>query len=305
MPDKEEENKDPQSFLEIEKAFATRIKLNHELLFYLTENSDFKDKLAALRKKYRIPSTENKENTSARNPITSASESITDDAGNESFFTVSEQTEEENLYPEEDLDGRDKSVHLGELSDKEQSSFNADINAILASYKLPKNFYDWVQYYVLYNKQPPWGWEVSFNLELLQQIESDNLEAMRIGLTSEEKKYIRGQYRKLFGMKEGRPPKWLKENYEQLNNLLKKSKNTQREFRSLGVAKKILLEKKKKISFFENDKEKTEKMKYADIAGELFGLEDMEKEKQQIQNLRKTVERLKKRHNAEIKKPKK
>ena len=91
--------------------------------------------------------------------------------------------------------------------------------------------------------------------------------------------------------------------------MLGNSKNMKRRSRTQDTALQTLELLNKEISFTKNsgDSERTiEKRKYADIVGEVYGTDLMEKEKQQLQNLRKIVERHRKRNKLKpIKKPKK
>ena len=120
---------------------------------------------------------------------------------------------------------------------------------------------------------------------------------------------LKNDYRRISGIKKGRVPEKIKENYDLFCGMLGNSKNMKRRSRTQDTALQTLELLNKEISFTKNsgDSERTiEKRKYADIVGEVYGTDLMEKEKQQLQNLRKIVERHRKRNKLKpIKKPKK
>lgn len=71
------------------------------------------------------------------------------------------------------------------LNETERKKFSKNIYALIKKYKFPKNFYDWLQFYILYSKEPPW--KPLYNFDLVEQIIDNPSEAIRIPLTTVEK----------------------------------------------------------------------------------------------------------------------
>ncbi len=291
-----------------------RQKLNEEKILFLQKSDNFQADLSDLRKKYIIPlSNDNNESDEEKHKF----DDIIDVDGNKILFKVVNNNYSEKLKPADDLIyfsfgdneeyGNAESSFVNDLDVAKQKQFKVDIKNILIKYDLPAHFYNWVQYYLLYINVPPW--ELLYNDELIFDVSDDNNEALRIGFTTEEKLQLKNDYRRISGIKKGRVPEKIKENYDLFCGMLGNSKNMKRRSRTQDTALQTLELLNKEISFTKNsgDSERTiEKRKYADIVGEVYGTDLMEKEKQQLQNLRKIVERHRKRNKLKpIKKPKK
>lgn len=247
------------------KFFNTRKELNMEMATLIDIEKSFLQNFKIIRNEFKIPYLEPEDDI----------ELISiDENGKEIILT--------------------KSKYLDSIiNKKEKGLIQNKIKWLLERYNLPLNFKDWIQYYLLYNKKP--NWVPLYNWEIIDQIISDKNEALRIPLTTEEKKYIKAQFRKVFSMEKGRPTKKLKEKYNELLSIFKKSKNSLRRSGAFEDISHILDKGDKTYEQVAEDiakynlvasGEDLDKLKKFDIY--------LEKEKV-IQALRKQKERLKKR----------
>ncbi len=248
------------------KYFGTRKKLNEELLKYVELDKDFSQKIKKLRKKYNIPELNQQEDII-------------------SFPVGDKHIEAESGW----LSSQDK---------KTKKAIESDIHSIVKEYNLSENFFDWIEFYILYNKQPPWS--PFYNWELPLQIGKDFNELERIPLTTQEKRYIKSFFRRILGIKR-RPPKEKIKAYRKICQVLEKApKNKRRPFRTLETALKTL-GRGKLTEYYEpsegiRGEDKLLKKTYDTLAieideeGKYFG-----KEKQLSQRLRKQHQRLKER----------
>ena len=193
-----------------------------------------------------------------------------------------------------------KSKYLGyDLNETERKKFSKNIYALIKKYKLPKNFYDWLQFYILYSKEPPW--KPLYNFDLVGQIIDKPSEAIRIPLTTEEKRYIKRKVRELFNINEGRPSKEIinkHKKYKALCSLLDKSKNVRRKYRSLDIAIKTFKLKKEKMSHYEKNGQPIQILKnYNTVVDEIYPNNFESEQKKLAARLRKQKERFKKRNN--------
>lgn len=185
-----------------------------------------------------------------------------------------------------------------DLNETERKKFSKNIYALIKKYKLPKNFYDWLQFYILYSKEPPW--KPLYNFDLVEQIIDNPSEAIRIPLTTVEKKYIKRKSRELLNIKEGRPPKEVSDKqkqYKALCSLLDKSKNINRKYRSLDNAIKVFKLKKEKMSYYDENYQPIRILKdYNTVVDEIYPDNPKPKQKKLVTRLRKQNERFKKRN---------
>ncbi len=276
--------------------FKTRKKINEEMAFLIDLNESFALNLEEIRKYFKIPELEPEDDIE---------------------LTSKNNDEDEALFS--------KSEYLDSyITKQKKKKIKKGIKWLLEQYNLPFNFEEWVQYYILYKQKP--AWVPKYNWELLHQIIDDKSEALRIPLTTDEKKYIKQMFRKIFSMETGRPNKKLKKTYNKLLIELQKSKNKIRQSRTLENVPDIL-DKKNKTDFTHKINEKTGNItrraqEYRDIARQIVNKKiskmndkelnqlgedwEFDEEDRITRNLRKQKERLAKRITLLFKsKPKK
>lgn len=248
--------------------FDTRKELNDEKITYLNLDKNLKNDVKAIRDKLNIPKL----------------------APNEDIFTF-EETEHSI--------GAD-SNWLFRSSPHSQNVFENEIDKLLEKYLLPKNFHDWLQFYILYNRKPPW--KPLYNWDLLEQIIKDIDEPQRIPLTTKEKEFARWVFRYITKSKSGRPRKELRKAYNELLEALSKGKNSTRRARVLKQAIKTF-DKGKIEKYFDpvKGKDVVEKPTYKKLAVKInIDATDLERDRLAT-TLRKQNQRLKKRMSKAIK----
>ena len=216
--------------------FDTRKALNEETVTYLHLEEDLKNDVSAIRKRLKIPTLNPKEDIFT--------------------FEVSEHSIEAD------------SSWLSRSSPQAQDVFVIEIDQLMKKYSLPKNFYNWLQFYILYNQKPPW--KPIYNWDLLEQIMKDIDVPQRIPLTTKEKKFARWAFRYITKSKPGRPKKEYQKEYGELLEALSKSKSTTRRSRVLKQAIKTL-DKGKIEEYYDPVKEQnvTEQPTYKTLAVKL------------------------------------
>lgn len=259
---------------QMEKWFKVRKELNREIVAYLRAIGDFKADLRRVRKQFRIPKLSPKED-------------------------IREIPFEDSSYEESDwLHGQKDSV---------QQSFHQEIEGLIKKYDLPQNFYDWLDYYILYGTPP---FAPLYNPGLVQQIIKNPDEVSRIPLTSGEKKFLKQITGWMLGVKK-RPNKDLKTTYKmvqsELQAFLATSKNKRRKFRTLSTALKT-----SKVGRLRKEYDAVSKrITYKDLIPDLYSekeeeklLSDEKKLKNTLAKLRKQRQRLKERTQLMLKKMK-
>ncbi|MFH1170384.1 MAG: hypothetical protein V1704_02400 [Candidatus Vogelbacteria bacterium] len=266
---------------QVEKERAgSRQKQNEELAVYLsTADDDFKNDIKKVRDKYNISNF-------------TAEEARLDDYDENVIFDINNEP-----Y------GIPTSKFLNEkLTEKERAKFKKDIDGIIKKYSLPLNFYDWMEWCVLYNHEVPW--QSLFNWELFSQIIENPKELERVGLTTREKHEMKKQWRDLFNMKIGRPSKKQVQQYGEFLKLLSKSKNKKRRMRTFLPALKALKMRqgKEKYSEWGDFGTISTTKKYKDKVAEIYPDLEGEDDDRLAVNLRKQKERLLKRFKIKGKK---
>ena len=248
-----------------------RGRKNHELILLLTEDGDFLNELEALRGRFDIPDGLDPEEDIFIRPIEVYGELVD--------LTFSHYLEDNNLTKEVEKE-------LSELGDK---------------YKMPINFEDWLQWLFLYRENPPWV--VHQNYDVLADLVYRPSDAVRTGISTQEKNYIKRCFREHFGIKIGRPPQYLQQAYKELMDLLDENKNTERKNPSVEKLKEALEAKKQRITeeFTEYGAEKIDKAtSWKDVVAKVYE-NDLETGDEKLsQRLR----RMKNRHDSKKKKPK-
>ncbi len=214
---------------------------------------------------------------------------------NERISQIKKRYRIPHLRPHEDI----KDFPIGDAIDaesvwlhsqKNKDKMISDINAILNDYNLPRNFFDWVQYRLLYNKTPPWV--PVYNWDLPFQIDDNPNELKRMLVTSREVQYLKSFFRRRLGIKR-RPPKKSLIIYKHICEIIDKApKNKMRSFRIMATALKTLergelIKNKPEFSQYEgqilkhNPQKKAEEIieRYRLLSGRISLLEQMETRK--------------------------
>jgi len=248
--------------------FDTRKALNEEAVTYLNIEENLKNDVREIRKRLKIPKL------NPRDDI------FTFDASEHSIEADSEW--------------------LFRRSSQSQEEFLSEVEQLMKKYSLPKNFYDWLQFYILYDKEPPW--KPLYNWDLLEQIMKDTNESERIPLTTKEKKFVRWAFRYITKSKSGRPKKEYQKAYGELLEALSKSKNSTRRSRVLRQAIETL-DKGEIEKYYDpvEGKNVIERPTYKKLAVKI-DMDASNKERDRLAaTLRKQNERLKKRMVKTIK----
>ena len=242
----------------------TRKKLNKEKVTLLLENKLFSNKLQAIRESIGAIDLD---------PFSDIRETF-----------VEVKDDEEVLISE--------SVFLSE-NPKAKTVLKKEIGNIREQYGLSPNFNDWLQYFILYKKTPPWTPE--YNWDLLLQVVQNQSEGTRVPLNSQEKAYLRKRLRQVLGLGIGRPPKEYEKLFTAFNKLLQESKNSQHISRTLLPMIEILKLKDEEVEYPDQDGVyRPQKRTYQDLAIDITEGEEMseKEEKKLAQNLRKRKQRL-------------
>ena len=246
--------------------FGTRKALNTESVAYLHEDKGFQEDLKAIRRRLKIPRLQHE------------------------YDVVSYDTDENNI----------EAFSQWLYSEGKEVQFDQEIEKLFVKYSLPKNFRDWLHWYILYRTKPPWT--PFYNWDLLEQLVKDKGEAKRIPLTTKEKKLVKNAFRMVTKSKRGRPKREVAKAYKELIQVLDESKNTQRRSRTLKQGMKTL--KKGKVEkYFDPVTEKTivEKPTYKKLAVQMKENINDKARDRLAATLRKQNERIKKRKSRIIK----
>jgi hypothetical protein len=255
--------------------FKIRNALNKEIVSFIYADTDFAKDAQHIRKNYKIP----------------------------------------RLLPDQDIvyktyinpqNGNDytegKSKWLILKSEARQKRFTSSINNILDRYNLPHNFYDWVEYYILYRIRLP-KFPITY-YDLLFTLMNNPKMVTKIGLTTEEKKHIRWLGTQLMDGQD--IPKVIKRGaMKQLDTLLAKSKNTRRRLKNSNksikeaalpriVSEKVKGAEKGEIKFVKRTKT------YKELVAEIDPWTDKETDRKRANLMRKQRANI----NKRMKKPK-
>ncbi len=191
---------------EAEKFFGVRSNLNEEIATYLKRDKKFNAEIRDIQTQFKIPSL---------NP-------------NHDFKTIQIEYEGRSV---------DIEVHdwLESLPPAKREMLEKTITDLIQEYKLPLNFYDWVQDYLLYGKP---SYIPSYNFELINQVINHVDEIERFVLTTQEKKFILACFKGIVGNNPQIPKPKFRQAYRELKEILKRSKNIRRRFRTLDTALK-------------------------------------------------------------------
>ncbi len=170
---------------------------------------------------------------------------------------------------------------MDELNPEKKRKLEKAIELLLSDHKLPIDFYDIAQYWLLYRKMPKGI--PPFGIEHIFQIIEKPTEAWRLPLNTAEKKLLTIEFRDRLGIKSGRVPKKYALVYKQFLDLLSSSKNKTRRLRSLKTALAALDLKGQRFADNRvNEKQDVEvviesRKTYLDLVGELFPIYDVDK----------------------------
>jgi len=254
----------------MEKWFKVRKGLNREIVAYLQTIGDFKSDLRRVRKQFKIPKLSPRED-------------------------IKEIPLEDSSYEESDW--------LYGQKDIVQQSFHQEIESLINKYNLPQNFYNWLDYHILYGTPP---FVPFYNPELVQQIIKNPDEVSRIPLTSGEKKFLKQITAWILGIKK-RPNKDLRMTYKktqsELQTFLNSSKNRRRRFRTLQSSLQTSKQGQKE-KYYDDvvGADIEEKITYKRLATDLYEKIDNEELKKAANRLRKQKQRLKERIQQVLKK---
>ncbi len=240
------------------KYFGSRKEFNDETITYLLKGDQFKQDVVRIRKALNLPKL------------------------NEGDDIVVPQ--DELLLPE--------SIWLSSQSKEIQIKFEAEINRLIQCYHLPRNFVGWLRHFVLYGKP---AWKSHYNFDLTAQVLSDPKELERIGLTTQEKDFIKEQVRKILGIIR-RPNQQASQLWGKLLRRLNSSKNSRRRFRRLESAiKTTRIRQKVQVYDFRDGKYQkvTEPFTYDKLVVREYPDEEGYNDSKHNQRLRKQHQRLK------------
>lgn len=209
------------------KQFGSRPHLNRERWLSLQINKSFLADLESMRERFDVPPTLKFESDMEFGEISVGEKSV----------DVAEST------------------WVKGLSSGKLMEFENAVKSILIRYKLPLNFHDFVEQWILYREVP--DGEPLFNWELIFQISDDPNEVKRIPLNKMEKRFVLMHFRRMLGIEKGRIPKKFAAQYKRLRQYLSQSKNTSR--RSRAVESAIATVRLKDAG-----------KEYLDVAGELY-----------------------------------
>lgn len=238
----------PKAALESEKFFGARNAISQDTLILHKEKIN-KD-LELIREKYDIPKLNLYEDLISRDISNGGSDTV---CVSSSFF-------------------------LDTLDSKKGNGVRTDIEKMIRKYELPISFYDWFEYWLLYQEEPDWNvlWHTDVALLAIENPKT----LKNICLTAAEKKFIKLKVRDFLKIKTGRPPLKIRKKYTEILKYLGKSKNQKRRRPALRDSLRIAFELKSG-------------KKFTEIIGNDFGSERMEREKRDIEMYKKRVQRLK------------
>ncbi len=221
-----------------EHYFGSRAKFNEEHLLFISNDHEFQEDIKKIRKELKIPKLDPKEDCR--------------------IFENKGQTIEESGF----IYGK---------SEKFVARFEEKIRSILVKHKLPLNFTDGIEYAVLYgklSKQIP-----KYNPEVVNQIIKNPKELKRIGLTIQEKKFVK-DFVKMKMEKANLPKEKFKYFYKKMCEGLSKSRNNYRRSRTIKTAIKAIT-KPKVIHEYDwtKGKEETTKYNFKDLAQQISNKE--------------------------------
>jgi len=174
----------------------------------------------------------------------------------------------------------------------EWEKFHYKVLKLLQFFNLETCFYDYVQYWILYNKKP--DWEVSYSLgSLILLLEHEEM-ISGYPLTSKEKQFLCEKKREKLGL-ENQKGRISNPEYKSFLDLLKKSKNTIRSSKLYKMEEIIGKRKGFDVYVDEEAKEIKEKITYKKLALEIEDSDKPSKLARANSRLRKINQRIKER----------
>lgn len=212
-----------------------------------------------------------------------------------------------NLNPENDITVGDISIggesqsvcgskFIDSMNPNKRKGLHRELIKLLAKYRLPLNFYDWTESFVLYGRRHP-QWKPLFNFGLLYQLADYPEWARLIPLTTEEKRDLKKQIRSLYtSSKKGKLPKEGAKLMRAMGKIVAQGgKNKIRGYKSAEEAKKVAEKKKETLTYNYGNISRTKPLSYIEIAENLKPKKDEKELKKEEARLRKIIERNKKR----------
>jgi hypothetical protein len=180
--------------------FDTRINLNKEKKEFLIQDVDFNTDIEFIRGKYCIPAL---------------------DPDGDIRIVVHTRRDDTCEILHSDF--------INNLSNDLQLDFINSIEKLREKHKLPNNFSDWIAGLVLYGLNQESF--TDFNFELIYFLDMFPNKLKEVGLTTQEKTFVKKQFRTHHNLKEGRIPKYLSKPYKKLCEILSSLKNNYRRSR--------------------------------------------------------------------------
>ncbi len=242
-----------------DNALSPRAKINRERAVFLSEDSSFHIRLEQIRKENQIP------HLTPEKDIYVVEIPMHQPATSEAF----------SFYLEQEI-GRASKIRIEKA-----------LKSVLVEYGLPLNFYEWVQYFLLYRKRP--SGIPRYNWELIDQLAENPDEAKRIPLSFAEKKWWLWIFRSRVGIKEGRIPKKFANAYSELKSILNSATNKLRRSRTYDSALEVLESKARRIDTLDKA---GHKKTYRDVVADLTSLETEEEFRKEADKFRQRTSRL-------------
>lgn len=250
-----------------DKYYGSRAEFNREDLTYLLRDKTFQEDIRNIRKELKIPKLKPEQDLRF----------VPVDFGNEN----------------KDIEQSDW-IHA--LSEQNFNAFDSKVKWLLSKYKLPLNFYDALEGYLLYRKKPK---TPVYNLGLVSQILLDPNELKRIPLTTSEKHLIKLYLLDEYGEKIMKDKK-LRLAYQNLVQDLAVSKNKRRKLSNFKSALKALHKPQRHEKYYDDveGQEIEPKFTFKDLAVKEYVKVNTESEAtRKAALLRKQKQRLKDRYS--------
>jgi hypothetical protein len=246
-----------------EKKFGSTARLNEDLVKKLALGNTFPADIEKLRKAIEMPKL-----------------NIDDDVDLKKF---SDPNFPESEWFKNNIENNDRKFTI----------YNNSFNEIVARYNLPFYFRNWLKEYILYG-QPDWIPEspLFYGPDLILSKEWPK----NIRLTTEEKRFLLSEFRRIFGMPEtGRMPREYTEAYKYFRNYLDdpSNKNRNRKLKNLEQGQWI----SENYGKIETNWDCSNKLNFNDLAGRVNDKtrsKSKKADKKRAANLRKISERFKK-----------
>lgn len=255
-----------------EESFGPRREFNLENAQLISNDQWFLKQLTEVRKKYKIPKLK-------------ASSDL-------------KEIEYHDFFDDQGVDVIDaESKWLNNQNKEVQDQINGWIRLILGYYSLPQNWDIWIEGYLFYGKPkyvPKYNWELTYD------VIDDPERIMSIGLTTQEKDFVKDQVRKKLGIK-GKPNRKLQKIYREFLERLSLIKNFRRRSPTLTDTIKVVRKHKKEIEVF-NDENEWINMRntYKSIIASGADI-DEKKEKKSVNKIKKRAQRLKQKISPSLK----